>query len=228
MVTTPRSRSSISRAIAILLLGCLSFAFAQVRVNGVVGACAQVAPADLVAEARAGLAWFPVEVGRGSLGADGAFALQFAEDPYLPIEVTLPVARLFDDERCEAVSISDPDARLVVVRHLRIVPRGAACEYCETLGTLYAASQAQDRLSTTGDLEVQWIYSDREVEVGGRCHHGWGDESYELSLAAGWNTVVIETVTVHPSIGYCDCHDVVVSVAPFPTAAVAWHFVPAR
>ena len=66
------------------------------------------------------------------------------------------------------------------------------------------------------------------MAVEGRCAHGWGQETFALGLTAGWTTVVIETTTVHPSDGNCDCQDVTVAVAPFPRAGVAWHFVPTR
>jgi len=213
---------------AFLCLLVLSFALAQPRVNGVVGPCAEVAPADLVAEARAGLAWFPFEVGRGTVGADGAFALQFREIAEVPVEVTLAVTQVFDAQRCEGLTFSAPEARLVVVRDLRVIPHGASCEYCETLGRLYAATKARGGWSAAGDLEVAWIHADRPLTVEGTCHYGWGEETYALNLESGWNTVVFETVLVHPSEGYCDCRDVRVSVRPFPMASVAWHFAADR
>jgi len=216
------------RVVGIVALVLLSFAWAQTRVNGVVGACAAVAPADVVAESRSGLAWFPFEVGRGTVGADGAFALQFHDTLPLSAEVAAPIGLLFDEIGCVGLTISDTAARVIVVRDLRVIPRGAACEYCETLGALYAATQPRGRLSATGDLEVQWIHADRDVTVDGVCRHGWGDESYALRLEAGWNTVVLQTMAVRPSEGYCDCHDVAVTVAPFPRADVAWHFAPTR
>ena len=225
-MTTPRS--TCWRIAAFVAVAMMTFAWAQTRVNGTVGPCAEVAPADLVAEARAGLAWFPVEVGRGTVGADGSFALTFEEEPYLPIEITVAAGHLFDGLRCEEISISDPEARMVVVRELRIVPRGAACEYCETLGTLYAATKPIGSFATTGDVAVHWIHAAGPVTIEGTCHYGWGDEIYGLDLEAGWNTVVLETVTVYPSEGFCDCHDVLVVVDRFPRASVAWHFVPAR
>jgi hypothetical protein len=221
-------RLNARRIGAILCLLVLSLASAQTRVSGTVGPCAQVAPADLVAEARAGLAWFPFEVGRGTVGADGAFALQFHERTDLPLEVTVAATQLLDAVRCDGLALSAPDARLVVVRELRIIPRGAPCEYCETLGRLYAATVARGGWSSAGQLEVAWIHADRPLTVEGACRYGWGEETYSLSLESGWNTVVFETVFVHPSDGYCDCRDVLVSVQPFPAANVAWHFVDDR
>lgn len=223
-----RRRSALRVAVVVALFAILGAAWSQTRVNGTVGACAQVAPADLVAEARAGLAWFPVEVGRGSVGADGSFALAFHDAPYLPDDVTVPLENLFAGQSCEDLIVSEPEARVVMVRELRIVPRGAACEYCETLGTLYAATKEHGSLATTGDVEVRWIHADRPATVTGRCTFGWGQETYEIELAAGWNTVVFETVGVAESIGYCDCRDVHASVQPFPRAQVAWHFVSSR
>jgi len=225
-MATPRS--NVQRTCVIVCLLAFSLALAQPRVNGVVGPCAEVAPADLVAEARAGLAWFPVEVGRGAVGADGAFALQFQERADVPLEVTMAATQFFDGLRCEGLTISEPDARLVVVRELRVIPRDAPCEYCETLGRLYAATKARGGWSTAGDLEVAWIHADRPLTVEGACRHGWGEETYALRLESGWNTVVFETVFVHPSDGYCDCRDVRVTVQPFPTANVAWHFASDR
>jgi hypothetical protein len=225
-MATPRS--NVRRTCAIVCLLALSLASAQTRVNGTVGPCAAVAPADLVAEARAGLAWFPFEVGRGTVGADGAFALQFHERTDLPVEVTLVATQLLDAERCDGLTFSAPDARLVVVRDLRIIPRGAPCEYCETLGRLYAATSARGGWSSTGELEVAWMHADRPLTVEGACRYGWGEETYALSLESGWNTVVFETVFVHPSDGYCDCRDVRVTVQPFPSANVTWHFAPDR
>jgi hypothetical protein len=213
---------------AIVVLTASALALAQTRVNGVVGPCAAVAPADVVAEARAGLAYFPFEVGRGAVGADGSFALEFREEMVVPTDVTVAVAQLFDADTCANLSVSDPAARVVVVRELRVIPRGGACEWCETLGTLYAATQARGSLSTTGDVEVHWIYADRAVDVEGLCRHGWGAETYTLDLQPGWNTVVVETVDVRGGLGYWDVHDVLVSVQPFPTATAAWRFAPAR
>ena len=225
-MATPRS--IVQRTCAIVCVLAFSLALAQPRVNGVVGPCAEVAPADLVAEARAGLAWFPFEVGRGTVGADGAFALQFHERADLPVEVTLAATQLLDAERCDGLTFSAPDARLVVVRDLRIIPRGAPCEYCETLGHLYAATSARGGWSSAGELEVAWMHADRPLTVEGACRYGWGEETYALSLESGWNTVVFETVFVHPSDGYCDCRDVQVTVQPFPSANVTWHFAPDR
>jgi len=221
-------RSHVRCLCAMFCLLVLSLALAQPRVNGTVGPCAEVAPADLVAEARAGLAWFPLEVGRGTVGADGAFALQFHERAELPVEVTVAATQLFDVQRCDGLTFSAPDARLVVVRDLRIIPRGAPCEYCETLGHLYAATRARGGYSAAGELAVAWIHADRPLTVEGACRYGWGEETYALRLESGWNTVVFETVFVHPSDGYCDCRDVRVSVQPFPAANVAWHFVDDR
>lgn len=222
------TRRCLVRSALMLLLSSWTLVVAQTRVNGDVAACAQIAPADVVAEARAGLAWFPVEVGRGTVGANGTFALTFHEDPYLPIEVTVPVGHLFDVERCDGIVLSDPEARIVMVRELRIIPRGAACEYCETLGTLYAATKERGSLSTTGDVEVRWVYADRATHVEGACAYGWGEETYDLMLEPGWNTLVFETVNVHPSEGFCDCRDVTVAVAPFPRTVAAWHYVASR
>jgi len=220
--------SNARRIGAILCLLVLSLALAQTRVNGTVGACAEVAPADLVAEARAGLAWFPYEVGRGTVGADGAFALEFHPQANLPLEVTVAIEQIFDGQRCGGLTISAPEARVVVVRELRIIPRGAPCEYCETLGHLYAATSARGGFSATGELGVIWIHADRAVTVEGPCRYGWGEETYALTLEPGWNTVVMETTAVHPSDGFCDCRDVLVSAQPFPRALVAWHFVANR
>jgi hypothetical protein len=220
---------SIPRSsLTILLIALLAVALAQPRVNGVVPACAEVAPADVVAEARVGLAHFPFEVGRGSVGADGSFALQFRDAIVVPTDIAMSVPQLFDGVTCPDLAIGDPLARVVVVRDLRVIPRGAACEWCETLGTLYAATQPRGSLSTSGDVAVQWIYADRPVTVLGNCRHGWGGETYDLTLEAGWNTVVVETVAVHGGIGYWDVHDVRVSVQPFPTATATWRFVPMR
>jgi hypothetical protein len=214
--------------LAIVAVAGSAFALAQTRVNGVVGPCAAVAPADVVAEARAGLAHFPFEVGRGAVGADGSFALQFRDEMVVPTDVTMAVAQLFDADTCATLSISDPMARVVVVRDLRVIPRGGSCEWCETLGTLYAATRARGSLSTTGDVEVRWIYADRAVTVEGLFRHGWGAETYDLALEPGWNTVVVETVDVRGGLGYWDVHDVLVAVQPFPTATVAWRFESAR
>jgi hypothetical protein len=218
---------------SLVYLACLAWtavpgALAQTRVSGVVDRCAAVAPADVVAEARAGLAHFPFEVGRGTVGADGSFAMRFRETMVVPTDVTMAVGQLFDGVTCPELAISDPATRVVVVRDLRVIPRGGACEWCETLGTLYAATQARGSLNTTGDVEVQWIYVDRAVAVAGMCRHGWGAETYALVLEPGWNTVVARTVAVHGGIGYWDTHDVLLSVEPFPTATASWRFIPAR
>lgn len=223
---TTSTRSILSRVLVLLLVATVAVAWAQTRVNGTVGPCAQVAPADLVAEARTGLAYFPVEVGRGTVGADGSFALAFHEELSLPPGIALPVGQMFGGATCTNMAISEPEARLVMVRELRIVPRGAACEYCETLGAMYAATQARGSLRATGDLAVHWIHANEPVTITGTCTFGWGTETYDLSLEPGWNTVVLETTEVRGGEGYCDCHDVLVTVAPFPRALVAWHFAP--
>ena len=152
----PSPASASTRCAVLLVLGAmlLSSAAAQTRVNGVVPACAAIAPADVVAEVRAGLAWFPFEVGRGTVGADGSFALRVHEQPNLPVELTATVMHLFDGLRCEQVTISDHAARIVVVRDLRVIPRGAPCEYCETLGRLYAATRTQGRHATSSAREI--------------------------------------------------------------------------
>jgi hypothetical protein len=212
-------------SLALLALGAV--AFAQPYVRGSTGPRAP-APADVVAEVRGGLAWFPYEVGRGRIGSDGAFELQFREGPAISAEATTSIERLFDGLRCEDVTISDPTARVLVVRELRVIPRDDPCEYCKTLGTLYLATQERGRLGATGDVEVHWVHADRDVSVQGRCRHGWGEEAYALDLVAGWNTVAVETTALLPSDGFCDCREVSVTVAPVVPHTVAWHFVPTR
>lgn len=221
------TRRMTALALAVIAAGLLaSSAFAQALVRGEVDPA--VAPGDVVAEARYGFAYYPVEVGRGQIQEDGSFTLTFRETLTLPTEVTMPVASLFDGLRCEDVAISDTEARLVVVRDLRVIPTGATCEYCETLATVYAATQPRGSLPATGDLEVLWVHADRPVSVVGACTYGWGQEGYALALQAGWNTVVIETVEVLASDGFCDCRTVSLSVAPLPTDGVAWHTVDDR
>jgi len=216
-----------STCVFLCVLALAAPAAAQTRVQGVVAPCAAVAPADLVAEVRPDLAWSPVVVGRGSVGADGAFALSFS-DGALPAEATSPVLGLFDRLRCEGLFASDEAARIVVVRDLRVIPRGADCAYCGTLGQLYAATRARGSFAATGDLAVMWIHADRAVAVAATCRYGRGEERYDLALEAGWNTVLLETVAVRATAGFCDTQEVVLSVGPFPTGAVAWQFQPGR
>jgi hypothetical protein len=223
-MATRRVTSLVLAMIAGALL--VSSGLAQALVRGEVDPT--VAPGDVVAEARHGFAYYPVEVGRGRIDDSGAFTLTFRETLTLPVEVTMPVASLFDGLRCDDVAISDPEARLVVVRDLRVIPTGASCEFCETLATVYAATRPRGSLAATGDLEVLWVHADRDVSLVGACTYGWGQEGYALALLAGWNTVVIETVEVLASDGFCDCRLVSLTVAPFPTEGVTWHTVAER
>ncbi len=219
-------RSSLPSTFTLLLvLALVPFAGAQTRVNGVVPACASVAPADLIAEVRPDLAWSPVEVGRGTVGADGAFALRFHD--ILPTEATAPVLGLFDRSRCDGIVASDEAARIVAVRDLRVIPRGADCAYCGTLGRIYAATQARGSFAATGDVAMMWIHADRAVEVAGTCRYGWGEERVDLRLEPGWNVVLLETVAVHPTDGFCDTREVEVFVGALPPTAI-WHFQPDR
>jgi hypothetical protein len=216
---------SVARVAGLVALMVAPFAVAQSTLEGRV-ATPDLGPVDVVAEARAGLAWFPYELGRGRLGSDGGFELHFRPGT-LPQEVTHALDGLFDAPRCAGMVVSEPAARAVVVRELRVIPEGAACEYCETIGTIYAATRQRDALASTGDVEVQWIYVDRDVTVEGRCSYGWGDETYALHLSQGWNVVVVETTAVLATEGYCDCREVTLAVAPVPEGIV-WHFIPQR
>jgi hypothetical protein len=220
-------RSLGIRIVSVFALTLWMAASAQPRVGGNAELLVP-APADVVAEARGGFAWFPFEVGRGQVGSDGSFELEFRVGVRLPDDVTTPVEHLLDARRCEEVTVSDPAARVVVVRELRLIPRDAACEYCETLGTMYLATRDRTSLGATGDLAVQWIHADRDVSVHGRCRHGWGEETFVLELQEGWNTVVIETTAVIPSEGFCDCRLVSISVVTSTPETVAWHVVPTR
>lgn len=205
-----------------------SFALAQLQVAGIVPALGEVAPVDLVAETRFGLSWFPVEVGRGNVDADGAFTLRFHPSVPLEDQIAVPVGRLFEGQQCVGLTFSDPDARVILVRDLRVIPDGAPCEYCETLGALYLASGPRESLAATGDTTVRWLYADRPLAIEGTCAYGWGSETYALDLHAGWNTMLLETTMVHPSGGYCDCHDVLVMDVPLTPDGVSWHFVDHR
>ena len=209
----------------IIALGVSSFAFAQLQLAGAVPAMGALAPVDVVAETRFGLSWFPVEVGRGNVDADGAFVLRFHQPLPLEAEIAVPVEQLFEGQRCDDLTFSDRDARVVLVRELRVVPDGAPCEFCETLGAVYLASGPRDRLAATGDLVVRWIYADRDLAIDGTCTYGWGTETYALGLHAGWNTLQLETTTVIPSGGFCDCHEVLVTAVPFTPEGVRWYFV---
>ena len=209
--------------IAALLVS--SFACAQLQLAGAVPSMGAFAPIDVVAETRFGLSWFPVEVGRGNVDADGAFVLRFHQPIPLEAEIAVPVGRLFEDQRCDGLAFSDPAARVVLVRELRVVPDGAPCEYCETIGALYLASGHRDRLAARGDLVVRWLYADRDLSIEGTCTYGWGSETYALDLHGGWNTVLLETTAVLPSEGYCDCHEVLVTAVPFTPDGVDWYFI---
>ena len=224
-MTVPRSLGV--RIVSVLALTLWMAASAQPRISGVADHLLP-APADVVAEARGGFAWFPFEVGRGQVGSDGSFELEFRAGVRLPNDVTTPVEHLMDAQRCEDLAVSDPAARVVVVRELRLVPRDAACEYCKTLGTLYLATRDRTSLGATGDLAVQWIHADRDVSVQGRCRHGWGEEAFALDLQEGWNTVVIETTALIPSDAFCDCRLVSVTVVTSVPETVTWHAVPTR
>jgi len=218
---TPRSfRSTL---VVLVILTSLAHVAAQQHVVGQVDAGAFSVPADVVAEARLALAWFPLELGRGSLDADGAFVVRFHDPLPLPQYAGMPAERLFAGVHCDALELSDPAASVVLVRDLRVIPRGAPCEYCETLGRIYLASRPHGAHARLGDLEVQWLFADRPLRVEGVCTYGWGSERYALDLHPGWNTLVLETIAVHPSDGYCDCHDVLVTNSGAQPSGTAWH-----
>jgi hypothetical protein len=222
-----RTSTFLARSAPLLLAAYLvsSTAFAQPQLAGAVPSMGALAPVDVVAETRFGLSWFPVEVGRGNVDTDGAFTLRFHQPVPLEAEIAFAVERLFEGQRCDGLAFSDRAARVVLVRELRVVPDGAPCEFCETLGALYLASGPRDRLAATGDLVVRWLYADRDVSIEGACTYGWGSETYALDLHTGWNTVQLETTAVIPSGGYCDCHEVLVTAVPFAPEGVRWFFV---
>lgn len=225
-MVTPRSANDGVRVVILLaLVALVSLAWGQ-SVTGTLPAGAVVVDADVVAEARLALAWFPVEVGRGRIDADGAFELRFHQPLPLEAEIAMPAVQLFAEVRCEGLTLSDPAARVVLLRDLRVIPAGAPCEYCETLGWLSFGTRPRGAHPATGDLELQWLYVDRPLSVSGSCRYGWGSETYVLDLHPGWNTLLLETLVVYPSEGYCDCRDVLVSAVPgYPDADVAWHMV---
>lgn len=225
-MAAPRSVLRALRVTALVAL-LLPLVSAQSQIVGRIPAALDH-DVDVVAEARLALAWFPVELGRGSVDADGAFVLRFHHPLPLAREIGMSAQRLFADLRCDDLQLSDPDARVVLVRDLRVIPDGAPCEYCETLAWLSFGTRPRDAFAASGDLELQWIHSDRALRVSGLCHYGWGTETYALELHAGWNTLLLETVVVHPSEGYCDCRDVVVrEVSGYPQG-LAWHLRPQR
>lgn len=223
--------STLSVRAAWLLIAALvvsSSAFAQRELAGAVPSLGALAPIDVVAETRFGLSWFPVEVGRGNVDGAGAFVLRFHQPLPLEAEIAVPVGRLFEGQSCAGLAFSDPAARVVLIRELRIVPDGAPCEYCETLATLYLASGPRDRLAATGDMVVRWLYTDRDLSIEGTCAYGWGSETYALDLHTGWNTMLLETTAVLPSEGYCDCHEVLVMAVPFTPEGLDWYVVDQR
>lgn len=215
------------RAAALLITALVvwSSAFAQLQLAGAVTSMGALAPVDVVAETRFGLSWFPVEVGRGDVDGDGAFTLRFHQPVPLETEIAVAVERLFEGQRCDGLVFSDRTARVILVRELRVVPDGAPCEYCETLGAVYLASGPRGRLAATGDMVVRWLYTNRDLSIEGTCMYGWGSETYALDLHPGWNTVLLETTSVLPSEGYCDCHEVLVMAVPLAPEGVRWYFV---
>ena len=206
-----------------LVFVTVPFAWAQIMVSGTVETYAG-GPADIVAETRQGVLWHPVALGRGHIGVDGSFELELIESTALPAEAFMPVTTLFADARCEGLTFSDPEARIIAVRDLRVIPEGAPCEFCQTLGTVYTASQPHGALPRTGDLAVNWFVVDRALTIEGTCSYGWGREAYQLDLAEGWNSVVMEVTEVKPETDFCDAMKVRVEVRPFPSEKLSWHY----
>lgn len=185
-------------------------------------------PADIVAETREGVMWLPVDLGRGSLAADGHFTIALRPSDEVPAEVFLPIDTLFPQDRCADLTISDPAAMVVTVRDLRVIPQGASCEYCGTVGTVYAATQERGRLPRTGDASAAWFLVDRAVNVSGTCTYGWGQEVYDLSLEPGWNPVVLEATQVQATTDFCECVSMSVQQRPLADAPLHWYYTPYR
>ncbi len=181
-------------------------------------------PADVVVETRLGVTWFPVELGRGSLDADGRFEIELRALDAIDDDAFVGLDAIFPDDRCRLVA-SDPEVQVILVQELRVIPGGGACEYCATLGTLYAASHETDAMPHLSDVHVNWLVVDRDIHLDGRCDYAWGTEHYELDLAAGWNTLIGEVTGLTATDGFFDVQQVDHTVATIP-ATVHFHFVP--
>ena len=203
----------------------LGWSLAQSTITGTIQGYTSGA-ADIVAETREGVMWLPVDLGRGSLFADGSFSVSLRAPDEVPAEVFQPITSLFPADKCEGLTLSDEGAKIVAVRELRVIPKGASCEYCGTVGTAYAATQPRGGLARTGDLTGSWFLVDRPVSVQGTCTYGWGQEVYDLNLTQGWNPLVLEATKVEAATDFCDCVTMQVQQRELPPHGLTWHFQP--
>lgn len=220
-----RNPMGIGKWVVTLVALALSWSLAQPTITGTLSEYTAGA-ADIVAETREGLLWFPVDLGTGPLFADGKFTVTLVSADKVPAEVFTPITALFPAERCEGLTLSDSATQIVAVRELRVIPKGASCEYCGTVGTAYAATQPRGSLPRTGDVSGVWFLVDRDVTIQGTCTYGWGQEEYDLSLNQGWNQVVLETTQVEPTTDFCDCVTVKVEQKSLMPQDLVWHFQP--
>lgn len=203
----------------------LGWSFAQPTITGTMEGYSAGA-ADIVAETREGVLWFPVDLGRGLVAEDGSFSVRLKAPTEVASDVYMPITALFPADRCDGLKLSDPQAQIVAVRDLRVIPKGASCEYCGTIGTAYAASQKHGSLPRTGDLTANWFLADRPVTIQGTCTYGWGQEVYDLKLDQGWNPIVLQNTEVKPVTDFCDCVTVTVEQRSIMPSELVWHFQP--
>lgn len=183
-------------------------------------------PADVVVETRLGVTWFPVELGRGAVAADGGFEIELRGLDAIAPDAFVGLESIFPEERCELIA-SDRGAQVILVQALRVISQGDTSEYGATLGTLYAASHEVAAMPHLSDVHVNWLLVDRDVHLDGNCAYGWGTEHYDLELVAGWNTLIGEVTGLTATDGFFDVQRVEHRVAPIP-GTVHFHFVPMR
>ena len=119
-----------------------------------------------------------VNVGAGSINADGRFMLELNETPPdLTGKTIVP-------EGCPNLSVSDPSVQGVEVTQINVVSKG------QSVGNL-----EQVRIRSNDEVyaatSVTRIYADRDVSIEGRCFAPGTDGEvsimYTLNYQRGWN-----------------------------------------
>lgn len=213
------------KGLVVFVVLVLSWSLAQPTITGTLDEYTAGA-ADIVAETREGVMWLPVDLGRGVVFADGTFNVRLRAPDEVQSEVYIPITAMFPADKCEGLTLSDSAAKIVAVRELRVIPKGASCEYCGTVGTAYAATQVRGSLPRTGDLGGAWFLVDRPVTIDGSCTYGWGQEVYDLKLDKGWNPVALETTKVEATTDFCDCVTMKIEQRSLVPSELTWHFQP--
>jgi hypothetical protein len=213
------------KGLVVFVILVLSWSLAQPTITGTLDNYTAGA-ADIVAETREGVMWLPVDLGTGPLFADGKFTVTLVSADKVPADVYMPITSLFPADKCEGLTLSDSSAKIVAVRELRVIPKGASCEYCGTVGMAYAATQTRGSLPRTGDLSGAWFLADRPVTITGTCTYGWGQEVYDMTLQQGWNSVALETAEVKPATEFCDCVTMKIEQRSLVPSELVWHFQP--